>query len=344
TPNTIAVVFEETEFTYQELNESANQVAHYLRENYSITPNDLVGLKLDRNEQMIVAILGILKSGAAYVPIDINYPEDRIAYIEKDSTSKVIIDEAAFKRFKTVQERYSKENLEKINTSEDLAYVIYTSGTTGNPKGVMVEHRNAFELINWSQLEFDLSKFEIMYAVTSYCFDLSIYEIFYPLSIGKKIRVLKNALDIKNYINKENKILLNTVPSVIRKLIEEGIDLSNVSFINMAGEVVPVDIVLKLQTEKAEVRNLYGPSEDTTYSTSYLIENQQYRSIPIGKPISNTQVYILDEALQLLPIGVTGKLYVSGAGVARGYLNKPELTAEKFIANPFIEGSRMYDT
>ncbi|WP_166922942.1 non-ribosomal peptide synthetase, partial [Flavobacterium poyangense] len=344
TPNTIAVVFEETEFTYQELNESANQLAYYLRENYSITPNDLVGLKLDRNEQMIVAILGILKSGAAYVPIDINYPEDRIAYIEKDSTSKVIIDEAAFKRFNAVQERYSKENLEKINTSEDLAYVIYTSGTTGNPKGVMVEHRNASELINWSQLEFDSSKFEMMYAVTSYCFDLSVYEIFYPLSIGKKIRVLKNALDIKNYINKENKILLNTVPSVVRKLVEEGIDLSNVSFINMAGEVVPVDIVLKLQTEKAEVRNLYGPSEDTTYSTSYLVQNQEYRSIPIGKPISNTQVYILDEALQPLPIGVTGKLYVSGAGVARGYLNKPELTAEKFIANPFIEGSRMYDT
>ncbi|WP_374173243.1 amino acid adenylation domain-containing protein [Flavobacterium tructae] len=344
TPNTIAVVFEETQITYQELNESANQLANYLRENYSIEPNDLVGLKLERNEKMIVAMLGILKSGAAYVPIDIHYPEDRIMYIEKDSNSKVIIDVAALESFSEIQEQYAKENLEKIHTTQDLAYVIYTSGTTGNPKGVMVEHRNAFELINWSDLEFDASKFEVMYAVTSYCFDLSIYEIFYPLSIGKKIRVLKNALDIKNYITKENKILLNTVPSVVRKLIEENIDLNNVSFINMAGEIVPVDIVSKLQAEKAEVRNLYGPSEDTTYSTNYVIQNQEYRSIPIGKPISNTQIYILDEALQLLPIGVTGKLYVSGAGVTRGYLNKPELTAEKFISNPFIEGSRMYDT
>ncbi len=344
TPNTIAVVFEETQITYQELNQSANQLANYLRENYSIEPNDLVGLKLERNEKMIVAMLGILKSGAAYVPIDIHYPEDQIAYIEKDSNSKVIIDEAALERFSEIQEQYAKENLEKIHTTQDLAYVIYTSGTTGNPKGVMVEHSNAFELINWSDLEFDSSKFEVIYAVTSYCFDLSIYEIFYPLSIGKKIRVLKNALDIKNYIHKENKILLNTVPSVVRKLIEENTDLNNVSFINMAGEIVPVDIVSKLQAEKAEVRNLYGPSEDTTYSTNYVIQNQEYRSIPIGKPISNTQVYILDEALQLLPIGVTGKLYVSGAGVTRGYLNKPELTAEKFIPNPFIEGSRIYDT
>ncbi|BFM45590.1 hypothetical protein CFS9_42310 [Flavobacterium sp. CFS9] len=344
TPNTIAVVFGETQLTYQQLNERANQLAHYLRENYSIQPNDLVGLKLDRNDKMIVTILGILKSGAAYVPIDIHYPEDRISYIEKDSNSKVVIDQAALERFIEVQEQYAKENPEKIHAPQDLAYVIYTSGTTGNPKGVMVEHRNAFELIKWSELEFDASKFEMMYAVTSYCFDLSIYEIFYPLSIGKKIRVLKNALDIKNYIHNENKIVLNTVPSVVRKLVEENVDLSSVSFINMAGEIVPVDLVVKLQTEKAEVRNLYGPSEDTTYSTSYVIQNQEYRTIPIGKPISNTQVYILDEALQLVPIGVTGKLYVAGAGVTRGYLNKAELTAEKFISNPFREGSRMYDT
>ncbi|WP_316634068.1 non-ribosomal peptide synthetase [uncultured Flavobacterium sp.] len=344
TPNQIAVVFEDIELTYRELNENANRLAHYLIENYTIEPDDLIGIKLERSEQILVVILGILKSGAAYVPIDVNYPKERIAYIEQDSNAKIVIDQKALEIFIKAQRKYSKENVEKINIPEDLAYIIYTSGTTGNPKGVMIEHRNAVELINWSAVEFDSAKFEIMYAVTSYCFDLSIYEFFYALSIGKKIRILRNALEIKEYVSKEDKILLNTVPSVVRQLLENKVDLKNVSLINMAGEIVPVDIVKKLQKQPIEVRNLYGPSEDTTYSTAYLIKNQEYRSILIGKPISNSQVYILDDYLNPVSIGVTGKLYVSGAGVARGYLNKPELTAEKFMNNPFIEGKRMYDT
>jgi amino acid adenylation domain-containing protein len=344
TPHQIAVVFEDQELTYKELNENANQLAHYLVENYTIAPDDLIGIKLERSEQILVVILGILKSGAAYVPIDVNYPQERIAYIEKDSNSKIVIDQKALQSFNKVQKKYSKENLEKINIPEDLAYIIYTSGTTGNPKGVMIEHRNAVELINWSKVEFDSAKFEIMYAVTSYCFDLSVYEFFYALSIGKKIRILRSALEIKEFVSMEDKILLNTVPSVVRQLLENKIDLKNVSLINMAGEIVPVDIVKKLQKLPIEIRNLYGPSEDTTYSTAYLIKNQEYRSILIGKPISNSQVYILDDYFNPVSIGVTGKLYVSGAGVARGYLNKTELTAEKFMNNPFIEGTRMYDT
>ncbi|MBO9583593.1 MAG: amino acid adenylation domain-containing protein, partial [Flavobacterium sp.] len=344
TPHQIAVVFEDSELTYKELNENANQLTHYLVENYTIAPDDLIGIKLERSEYILVVILGILKSGAAYVPIDVNYPKERIAYIEKDSNSKIVIDQKVLQTFSKVQKKYSKENLEKINLPEDLAYIIYTSGTTGNPKGVMIEHRNAVELINWSKTEFDSAKFEIMYAVTSYCFDLSVYEFFYALAEGKKIRILRNALEIKNYVDKEDKILLNTVPSVVRQLLENKTDLKNVSLINMAGEIVPVDIVKKLQKLPIEIRNLYGPSEDTTYSTAYLIKNQEYRSILIGKPISNSQVYILDDYLNPVSIGVTGKLYVSGAGVSRGYLNKPELTAEKFIDNPFIKGTRMYDT
>jgi len=344
TPNNIAVVFDETQLTYQELNEKANQLAFYLRDRYAVEADDLIGIKLDRSEKMLIVILGILKSGAAYVPIDVNYPQERIAYIEKDSNSKIVIDEEALGVFTEVQQEYSKANPEKINKPHDLAYVIYTSGTTGNPKGVMVEHGNAAALINWSKLEFDQSEFEIMYAATSYCFDLSIYEIFYTLAIGKKIRVLHNALEIKDHINEENKVALNTVPSVVRSLLEDKIDLKNVVFINMAGEIVPPDIVEKLQTEKIEVRNLYGPSEDTTYSTSYKALHQTYINFPIGKPISNTQVYILDADFHLVPAGVAGKIYVSGAGVARGYFGKPELTNEKFISNPFAAGERMYDT
>ncbi|MCP2028480.1 amino acid adenylation domain-containing protein [Flavobacterium sp. HSC-32F16] len=344
TPNNIAVVFEETQLTYQELNEKANQLSFYLRDHYAVEPDDLIGIKLNRSEKMIIVILGILKSGAAYVPIDVNYPQERIAYIEKDSNSKIVIDEEALGVFTEVQQQYSKKNPDKINKPHDLAYVIYTSGTTGNPKGVMIEHGNAAALINWSKLEFDQSKFEIMYAATSYCFDLSIYEIFYTLAIGKKIRVLNNALEIKNHINEENKVALNTVPSVIRNLLDDNTDFKNVVFINMAGEIVPPDIVEKLQTEKIEVRNLYGPSEDTTYSTSYKALNQSYINFPIGKPISNTQVYVLDADLHLVPVGVVGKIYLSGAGIARGYFDKPELTNEKFISNPFTARERMYDT
>ncbi|SMO96628.1 amino acid adenylation domain-containing protein, partial [Flavobacterium nitrogenifigens] len=344
TPNNVAVVFEQTQLTYQELNEKSNQLAYYLRENYAIRADDLIGIKMDRTENMIITILGILKSGAAYVPIDVNYPEDRIIYIEEDSSCKAVIDDNILENFTKVQDKFSKENIAKISTANDLAYLIYTSGSTGKPKGVMVENKNAVELINWSRFEFDSSKFEVMYATTSYCFDMSVYEIFYTLSIGKKIRVLRNALEIKDYINKESKIVLDTVPSVIRKLLEDNLDLKNIVFINMGGEIVPLDIVKKLPTEKIEVRNLYGPSEDTTYSTCYLIQNKEYKTIPIGKPLSNTQIYILDDSFRPLPIGVTGKVYISGAGLSRGYQNRAELTQEKFILNPFIEGERMYDT
>ncbi|MBS7234260.1 AMP-binding protein, partial [Flavobacterium psychroterrae] len=331
TPDHVAVTYENLKLTYKQLNERANKLGWYLREQYKIKQDDLIGIKLDRSENIVIVLLGILKSGAAYVPIDTNYPKERIAYIEKDSNCKIVINQHELSVFNAISEKLPIENLPSINKPEDLAYIIYTSGTTGNPKGVMIENRNAVELINWSKTEFDSSKFDVIYAVTSYCFDLSVYEIFYGLLSGKRIRILKNALEIGNYIQQDQKILLNTVPSVVRKLLENTTDLDNISIINMAGEVLPTDIIEKLQTKNIEVRNLYGPSEDTTYSTSYIIKDQKYRSIPIGKPISNTQVYILNNTLQLVPVGVVGKLYISGAGLARGYLNKEELTAEKFI-------------
>ncbi|WP_394775338.1 amino acid adenylation domain-containing protein, partial [Flavobacterium sp.] len=344
TPNEIAVVFDDIEISYKVLNEQANQLGAYLRNHYDIQPDDLVGIKLERSERMMTAIFGILKSGAAYVPIDLAYPQSRIEYIEKDSNSKVIIDEAVLASFYKEQQDYSTSNIEKNNSSKDLAYVIYTSGTTGNPKGVMVEHRNATALIDWSKEEYAQSKFDIVYAVTSYCFDLSVYEFFFTLTTGKTLRILKNALEIANYSNSDKNILLNTVPSVVRKLLEDKISFKNIKVLNMAGEILSTDIIEQLPLESIEVRNLYGPSEDTTYSTSYLITSKTQRTISVGRPISNTQAWILDESLSAVPVGITGKIYLSGDGVTRGYLNKPELTAEKFIENPFIKGERMYDT
>ncbi len=344
TPEDIALVYQEKELSYRQIDTMSNELAVYLQEKYTIQADDLVGVKLTRTENIVIAILGILKSGAAYVPIDSNYPQDRIAYIEKDSNCTLVLDEQELHQFSAVRHQYTDKTRKKVNTANHLAYVIYTSGTTGNPKGVMVTHSNAVELVNWSISEFDSAKFDIMYAVTSHCFDLSVFEMFYPLSIGKKLRILNNALEVPEYIQHDNNILLNTVPSVIQKMVEEDLDFSTISYINMAGEVIPVHIVQQLDLNNIEVRNLYGPSEDTTYSTGYLISDKQYDTIPIGKPLPNTSVYILDTRLQPVPIGVTGSIYISGRGVTRGYLNKPELTQTKFIENPFVSGDTMYAT
>ena len=346
TPNNVAIVFDGKQLTYKEVNEQSNCLAQYLREAYDIQPDDLIGIKLNRSEQLLVAILAILKSGAAYVPIDINYPQERIDYIEKDSNCKVVIDEERLEIFKASKGKYSFENLQKITNSNHLAYVIYTSGTTGNPKGVMIMHSNAVAMLNWAINEFDTDKYEVVYAVTSHCFDLSIYEMFYPLSIGKKIKLFENALSVGEELQHDEKVLINTVPSSIRNLIDSGISFDNAAYINLAGEPFPVDIAKKLLATNAEIRNLYGPSEDTTYSTTYtLSSNKDYKkTIPIGKPISNSSCYILDDNLSPLPIGITGKLYIGGAGITKGYLNKNELTLERYIANPFIKGELMYYT
>ncbi|QJB38147.1 amino acid adenylation domain-containing protein [Chitinophaga oryzae] len=208
----------------------------------------------------------------------------------------------------------------------------------------MIAHKNAAAFLDWCQSEFAQSRFDIVYAATSHCFDLSIFEMFYTLIAGRKIRILQNALESAQYLQTDNNILLNTVPSVMRALLDEGQDLRNVSVINLAGEPFPPDVARKLVQLPAEVRNLYGPSEDTTYSTCYRLQQRTYRNVPIGKPIAYTQVYILDDALQLLPPGLYGKIYIAGDGLCQGYLHKPALTAEKFVVNPFHEGALMYDT
>ncbi|HYC27312.1 MAG TPA: AMP-binding protein, partial [Chitinophagaceae bacterium] len=226
------------------------------------------------------------------------------------------------------------------NSPGDLAYVIYTSGSTGKPKGVMIEHRNAVCFVNWSMEEFRQSKFDIVFAVTSICFDLSIFEIFYTLSTGKKIRLLSNALSIPQYLHAHENILINTVPGAVGALLHDQIDWSNVTVLNMAGEPVPQQFLSQLDCDRMEVRNLYGPSEDTTYSTNYRMKSDA--PVLIGRPVANTEIYIVDTAHNLAPFGVTGEICISGDCLARGYLNKPELTAEKFVQNPFHPGLRMY--
>jgi amino acid adenylation domain-containing protein len=341
-PASIALIVDDREFTYAQLNESANQLADHLLKNHAVKPGDLIGIRLERTEWMIISMLGTLKSGAAYVPIDVAYPQERIDYIVADSKCKVVIDNTVLDAFRKEQDNCSRQNIPVINRSADLAYIIYTSGSTGKPKGVMIEHRNAVSFINWSIAEFMHSPFDIVFAATSICFDLSIFEIFYTLSIGKKLRLLGNALSIPQYLQSHKNILLNTVPGAVGALLGQQVDWSNVTVLNMAGEPVPQQYLSQLDCERMEVRNLYGPSEDTTYSTGYRMKSDA--PVLIGRPLANTQVYILDVSHHLVPIGVTGEICISGDCLARGYLNQPLLTAEKFVTNPLHPEIRMYKT
>lgn len=361
TPQLPAIRYEDQVMNYGELNNLSNQIAHYLTDTAQIATGDLVGMMVSRTEMVPVILLGILKSGAAYVPLDPEYPRDRISFMMDDTQMKLLITDEAVAKREILNGQASKyqilnidhkmadiqdcatESLGHTSEAEDLAYVIYTSGTTGRPKGVSLRHKNAAALINWSRNEFAATDFDITYAATSFCFDLSIFEMFFTLSIGKQLRVLGSGLEIPNWIGKDKNILINTVPSVVQALLSEKVDFSNVSALNMAGEAIPQSTIDQLDLTKMEVRNLYGPSEYATYSTCHKF-SEEATEVLIGKPLDNTKVLILDEGLNVLPIGVTGEVFITGPHLSAGYINRPELTHEKFIAHPFEPNTKLYQT
>ncbi len=343
TPNHIAVLHGTDQFTYQELNEVANRVAHYLRSEPQVKAEDLIGIQLERSEWMVAVMLGVLKSGAAYAPIDVDYPQERIDYLIKDSRCKFLIDATVLAEFKAKASSYDSSNPIKITKPNDLAYLIYTSGSTGQPKGVMIEHRNVSAFMHWAKKEYGQADYEVIFAGTSICFDISIFELFYTLTSGKQIRLLNNGLAITDYLGQHQRIMLNTVPSVVGVLLKEGADFSNVTILNMAGEAIPEHYAAHFDCNKVLLYNFYGPSEDTTYSTVYRIKNNA--PILVGRPIDNSQVYIVSPSGQLCPVGVSGEIYIGGDGVSRGYLHRPEVTAEKFLDNPFVPGGgKVYKT
>ncbi|MBZ4414793.1 amino acid adenylation domain-containing protein [Myxococcus sp. XM-1-1-1] len=354
TPDAVALSVGDTHLTYRELNARANRLAHYLRAHHGAGPDVLVGLMVDRTEWLLIGTLGILKSGAAYVPIDPAYPAERVRYLLQDSSSRVLLTEPQLLETArqgspagcvdiTTARGDSDEDVAHRPGCEDLAYVIYTSGSTGRPKGTLIEHHSAVSFLRWCQTEFRATDFDVTFFGTSNCFDLSIFEMFYTLSVGRRVRLLRNSLQISEYLDSESRILVNTVPSVVKELLAAGADLGNVTVLNMAGEPIPQSVMSQLEGLPIQVRNLYGPSEDTTYSTCYRFPGDDPKVL-IGKPLANTRVYILDKDLRLVPRGVPGELCLSGDGLARGYLDRPDLTAERFVPDPFMPGRRMYRT
>jgi amino acid adenylation domain-containing protein len=349
TPDNIALIFEHKEFTYAELNAISNQFADYLSCAYNIQPDDLVGMMLNRSDWMIIAILGIIKAGGAYVPIDPDYPEDRINYIKKDSACKVLVDDNELDRFKLSRAEYSTENLKNGLISSNLVYCIYTSGSTGKPKGVLVEHRNVVNLLWWQKEKvYKMTSDERVLQFSTITFDPSAEQIFIAFLTGAGLVVIDKytLLDVKaleKYIIAKKVTHVHAVPTYLAELSIE--DMSSVRRVITGGESCLPALAAKWNRHCTFI-NEYGPTETTITSVEYVFEKSgnPYSFIPIGRPVANTQIHILDENKQLLPLGEVGEIYIGGDGVTRGYLNLPDLTKEKFIENPNKPGDRIYRT
>ncbi|HWK03649.1 MAG TPA: amino acid adenylation domain-containing protein [Puia sp.] len=361
-PARIALNVKGTTLTYEELNKKANQLAHYLKHVKKIRTGDPVALVLDRSADMLISILAILKAGAAYVPIEPSFPPERILYMLTDSSSVLLLSVSSICPVSAAslpcavilldEERETLSAFSAVNpalptTGDATAYIMYTSGSTGRPKGVIISNKNILSLFHWANMEYRDSTFDVVYGVSSYCFDISVYELLWTLSIGKRLRLFGNGIDILDEIRHDRNILLNTVPSIVDALLDRHPGLGNITVLNLTGEGTPHYVRAKINRQglhsKMEIRNLYGPTEFTVYATCCRIREED-GEISIGKPISNTSIYILDDNGDLLPQEVTGEIYLSGDGLAQGYVGLPELTKTRFVDNPFIPGKKMYRT
>ncbi|MGB3296989.1 MAG: amino acid adenylation domain-containing protein, partial [Phormidesmis sp.] len=353
-PQAQALITPSQTLSYQQLNVQANQLARQLQD-MGIAPDARIGICLDRTASLIVSILAVLKAGGAYVPLDPNYPTSRLSYILEDAQVSVIITQPEYAAIAASaphiivldprvnpQNTVSKTLLTNNTQPNNLAYIIYTSGSTGKPKGVAIEHRSPVALVQWATKVFSPTQLSGVLAATSICFDLSIFEIFVPLSSGGSIVLAEDVLQLPDLPAAEHVTLINTVPTAIAQLLRiQGIP-NSVSTVNLAGEPISPTIVQQLYdlSSVQQVYNLYGPSEDTTYST-YALLSPEETVAPIGKPIANTQTYVLDEQNNPVPVGMPGELYLAGEGLARGYWNQPELTAERFVNGLYKTGDRV---
>ncbi len=361
TPQAIAVLDGANRLTYHELEQRSNQLAHYLA-GRGVRPEQRIGVCVQRNSDLIICLLAILKVGATYLPLDPVYPQARLQLMIDDAQAELVLSHTAIQAnvlleaceliaIDQLQATIAQLPMTAPQVSIDpaqLAYLIYTSGSTGKPKGVAISHANAVALIEWAKTQFSNAELAGVLAATSICFDLSVFEMFLPLSVGGTVILAQNALDLINLPMASHVTLINTVPSALAALVRHHAIPTSVITINLAGEPLPHALAHEIyaETNVERLYNLYGPSEDTTYSTYALIAADSQQLPAIGRPIANSQAYVLDRYAQPVAQGVVGELYLGGAGVTRGYLNQPDLTAEKFVPNPWSKqaGARLYRT
>lgn len=359
-PDNRAVVFNNQSISFKELNDQSNRLANYLIRK-GLKPDQLIGICIERSIEMITAVLAVLKAGAAYVPIDCNYPSKRIHYIISNAKiSTMITMHGLSERFSddgtnniyldTESEEILKEDVENVYTNilpENLAYAIYTSGSTGNPKGVLITHEGLMNLVYAQIQRFKISKTSRILQFASFSFDASVSEIFTSLLSGAELHLIRNeellsGITILNKIKNE-KITNCTLPPSVLKVLSKD-ELPSLEVVVSAGEACSKEIILNWANGRKFI-NAYGPTESTVCAACHEVKTiPNSNIIPIGKPIDNIKIYILDNHLRPVPIGLQGELYIGGIGLARGYQNRPDLTAERFIPNPFSnsEGQRMY--
>ncbi len=366
TPNALAVVFEGAQLTYRELNRRANNLAHYLQR-LGVGPEVLVGIFMERSLEMIIGIYGTLKAGGAYVPLDPEYPMERVAFMLEDTNVSVLLTqerlvaglpEHGAKLLCVDADRLdiSKESADNPvsgTTADNLAYVIYTSGSTGKPKGVMNCHRGVCNRLLWMQEAYKLSESDSVLQKTPFSFDVSVWEFFWPLLVGARLIVAppgkhKDSTYLVKLIADRKITTIHFVPTMLQIFLEEK-DLEgckSLKRIICSGEELSYMLQERFFAKfNAELHNLYGPTEAAIDVTYWACQNDGDRQIvPIGRPVANTQIYVLDQEMQPVPVGIPGELYIGGVQVARGYLNRPELTAERFVADPFSDkpGARLY--
>jgi amino acid adenylation domain-containing protein len=361
-PDAVAVVFEDEQLTYQELNQRANRLAHYLQ-TLGVKPEVLVGIYCERSLETVIALLGVLKADGAYMPLDPTYPKERLSFMLQDSQVTLLLTQQKFAEGLPKHEarvvcldsnweiiaQESKENVHSKVTANNLAYVIYTSGSTGKPKGVLLEHQGLCNLVQAQAQSFGVREDSRVLQFASFSFDASVSEIFVTLTAGATLYLRNSSslfsdLDLIELLRRQCITVTTLPPSVVSLLPVEN--LPALQSIIVAGESASGDLV-NHWAKGQRFFNAYGPTESTVCASLLECTTEiNFQRLPIGFPIANTQIYLLDSDLQLVPIGVPGELHISSVGLARGYLNRPELTAEKFIPNPFSStpGARLYKT
>jgi amino acid adenylation domain-containing protein len=370
TPDAIALVFEDQSLTYQTLNSQANKLAHYLQKR-GITSESLVGVCVERSPEMLIAILAIIKAGGAYVPLDPSYPQERLEFVLKDAcVSTLLIQENLLEKISNTQAniivlddklkakiaQHSSSNPRNTITNQNGIYVIYTSGSTGKPKGVINTHQGLCNRLFWMQNTYQLMTGDRILQKTPFSFDVSVWEFFWPLLNGACLVMAKpeghkdSYYLVKSIINQQI-TTLHFVPSMLQVFLEEKNlkQCKSIKQVFCSGEALSIELQNQFFEQfEAKLHNLYGPTEAAIDVTAWTcIPDSNLSTVPIGYPIANTQIYVLDSHLQPVPVGVPGELHIGGIGLARGYYNRPELTAEKFIPNPFNyqqKSDRLYKT